>query len=166
MPCSPTPAGPPRPADSRRVGAAFRLLNDVGAHKESFGAPSHGLRALCVRFAARVTPGPRNTRFRLVANLYRAGFTRWVPMKSFRPSGYMIIPPSRTFLAHQESLREPVRAGHTLRGALLLADRVGEAVQGRAARLSTRGHPAGRPEPGHGHPRARPQAPESLRKIR
>jgi hypothetical protein len=129
MPCSPTPAGPPRPADSRRVGAAFRLLNDVGAHKESFGAPSHGLRALCVRFAARVTPGPRNTRFRLVANLYRAGFTRWVPMKSFRPSGYMIIPPSRTFLAHEESLREPFGARDPCGRALLFADRVREALR-------------------------------------
>jgi hypothetical protein len=38
-----------------------------------------------------------------------------------------------------------------------------EAVRGRAARLSTGGHPAGRPEPEHGHPRARPQAPGSLR---
>ena len=31
----------------------------------SLGAPSRGLHALCVRFAAGVAPGPRNTRFRL-----------------------------------------------------------------------------------------------------
>ena len=38
-----------------------------------FGAPSHGLRTRCLRFAARVAPGPRKTRFRLVASLCRAG---------------------------------------------------------------------------------------------
>ena len=37
----------------------------------TFEAQSHSLQAPCVRFAARVAPGPRNTRFRLVANLYR-----------------------------------------------------------------------------------------------
>jgi hypothetical protein len=150
----------------RRFGAAFRLLNDVGTHEEYFGAPSHSLRALCVRFAARVAPGPRNTRFRLVANHCRAGFTRWVPLKSFRSRSYMIIPPSRTFLAHEEPLREPVQAWYPGCSALLLADRVREALWSRAARLSTGGRPAGRPKPGHGHPRARPQVPGSLRKIR
>jgi hypothetical protein len=38
-------------------------------------AQSHGLATPCVRFAAKVAPGPRNTRFRLVANLCRAGLT-------------------------------------------------------------------------------------------
>ncbi len=51
-------------------------------------------------------------------------------------------------------------------GALLLADRVGEAVQGRAARLSTRSHAASCPEPGHGHPGARTQVVGILREYR
>ena len=46
-----------------------RLRNDA------FEAPSRGLHALCVRFAAGVAPGPRNTRFRLVANLDRSGLS-------------------------------------------------------------------------------------------
>jgi len=39
-----------------------------------FEAQSHGLYARCLRFAAPVTRSPRKTRFRSVANLYRAGF--------------------------------------------------------------------------------------------
>ena len=39
----------------------------------SFGAQSHGPHTRCLRFAARVAPGPRKTRFRLVALLGRAG---------------------------------------------------------------------------------------------
>ena len=38
-----------------------------------FGAPSRGLRTPCERFAPWVTPGPRITRFRLVADLGRMG---------------------------------------------------------------------------------------------
>ena len=40
----------------------------------SFEALSHGLRPRCLRFADALTQRPRKTRFRLVANLYRAGF--------------------------------------------------------------------------------------------
>jgi hypothetical protein len=39
----------------------------------TLGAHSRGLRAPCVRFAAPVARTPRNTRFRLVASLCRAG---------------------------------------------------------------------------------------------
>ena len=39
-----------------------------------FEAPLHGLRPRCLRFAGALTGCPRKTRFRLVANLYRAGF--------------------------------------------------------------------------------------------
>jgi hypothetical protein len=61
----------------RRVGVAFRLLDDVGSHdKPNFGAQSHGLHAHCLRFAAGVTPRPRKTRFRLVATLTGRG---WLP---------------------------------------------------------------------------------------
>jgi hypothetical protein len=64
----------------RRSGAAFRLGNGVGPREMcNFGAPWHGLRAPCVRFAAGVAPALRNTRFRLVASLYRTGRSaRWV----------------------------------------------------------------------------------------
>ena len=37
--------------------------------------PMTWMDALCVRFAAGVAPGPRNTRFRLVANLDRSGLS-------------------------------------------------------------------------------------------
>jgi hypothetical protein len=73
---------------------------------------------------------------------------------------------TRTRRRPQESLRKQVRARHPGRGALLLADRVGEVVRGRAARLSARSHPSGRPGPGHGHPRARSQVVEILSEIR
>jgi len=47
----------------------------------TFEAQSHGVRTRCLRFAARVAPGPRKTRYRLVASLYRTGLaTRWAPM--------------------------------------------------------------------------------------
>ena len=60
--------------------AAFRSEYDVGSRKQiPFEALSRGSHASCVRFAAGVTPGPRNTRFRLVANLYRVRtLTCWV----------------------------------------------------------------------------------------
>ena len=47
----------------------------------SITRPAHS----CVRFAARITPPPRTTRYRLVATLCRAGLvTRWAPPKGFR----------------------------------------------------------------------------------
>ena len=60
----------------------------------NFGAPSRGLHALCVRFEAGVTPGQRNTRFRLVASLGRAGLSpagshRWFTVMSFRLHGVL-----------------------------------------------------------------------------
>src|SRR3990172_8270313 len=39
----------------------------------SFEAQSHGLGTRCLRFAGRITPPPRKTRFRLPARLYRTG---------------------------------------------------------------------------------------------
>src|SRR5690606_10752027 len=44
-----------------------------------FEAQSRGLLAPCVRFAARLAPAPRNTRFRLVASL--------LPVRDFHPAG-------------------------------------------------------------------------------
>jgi hypothetical protein len=50
----------------------------------NFGALSRGLRPPCVRFAAEVALAPRNTRFRLVAHLCRAGLVHPLgPAKGF-----------------------------------------------------------------------------------
>ena len=50
-----------------------------------FEAQSRGLYAPCVRFAAGVTPAPRNTRLRLVPTLCRdRTFTCRVPLERFR----------------------------------------------------------------------------------
>jgi hypothetical protein len=63
----------------RYLGAApARRMTKAPTTKDDFGAELHGFRTRCLRFAARVTPAPRKTRFRLVASLYRAGFvSRW-----------------------------------------------------------------------------------------
>jgi len=49
------------PAENRR---RLPLLNSP------FGVPSHGPHARCLRFAARVAPAPRKTRFRLVGQTF------------------------------------------------------------------------------------------------
>ena len=38
------------------------------------GLDQHGIGTRCLRFAGRVAPPPRKTRFRLLAKLCRAGF--------------------------------------------------------------------------------------------
>ncbi len=54
-------------------------------------ALSRGLHAPCVRFAAGVTPRPRNTRFRLVANLYRVRtLTCWVAQGGFSYACFLL----------------------------------------------------------------------------
>ena len=61
------------------------LRDGVGSRIWYFEAQSRSLRARCLRFAARVTPQPRKTRFRQVANLRRAGMvTCWVSQKGFK----------------------------------------------------------------------------------
>jgi putative PEP-CTERM system histidine kinase len=82
---------PPWMGDLRNFSLVVPILHDhripysVGSASESFEAQSHGLHALCVRFAAGIAPGPRNTRFRRVASPYRSGtFTRRVTTKGFR----------------------------------------------------------------------------------
>lgn len=89
-----------------RVGAAFRLFNGVGSHKNrNFEARSHGPRARCLRFARRVTPSPRKTRFRLPARRCRAGVsTRWVPIEGFCFIR-SLLPPSPSFAWRTEKLR-------------------------------------------------------------
>jgi hypothetical protein len=61
-----------------------------------FGAQSHSLHTRCLRFAKWVTPMPRKTRFRLVANLYRTGLiTRRIPRQGFNNDLYVASPLSR-----------------------------------------------------------------------
>ncbi len=96
MPRTWTPAGSARQA-IRRAAFAFRLNKDVGTRKVVyFGARSHGLQTRCLRFASRITPATRKTRFRLVASLNRAGLiTCGIPRKV--SDVFYILPPSPGF---------------------------------------------------------------------
>ena len=65
------------------------------------GAPSRGLRTPCERFAPWVTPGPRITRFRLVADLGRMGLdTHRVSNKVSKITSRHLVPLDRAFPAH------------------------------------------------------------------
>ena len=91
-----------------RLGAAFRLWNDVGLRYLSdfrgcIARPTHSLSTLRVHGH----PWPRKTRFRLVTSLGRAGLpTRRVPLRGFLDAvGYVITSPSaRLVLAHSRHL--------------------------------------------------------------
>ena len=99
-PCSPTPVGPSRQAYKARR-CCRRSENHVGPREHfHFEAQSHGSHTPCVRFAAGVTPEPRNTRFRLVASLCRAGSSRRVPLQGFSSCLHMASPSPRLCLAH------------------------------------------------------------------
>ena len=66
-----------------------------------FGAQSRGLRTPCERFAPGVTPGPRITRFRLVADLGRMGLdTHRVSNKVSKITSRHLVPLDRAFPAH------------------------------------------------------------------
>ena len=96
------PGGPPTPGHFRAGDVVFRWLNGVDSASDTFEALSRGLHALCVRFAAGVTPGPRHTRFRLVASLDRSGLSpagsrRWFPSCL---SVYMASSITKLCLAH------------------------------------------------------------------
>ena len=61
-----------------------RCVHHEGSRIRTFEAQSHGFGTGCLRFAGRVTPTPRKTRFRLLARLFRTGLvTRRVPSKGF-----------------------------------------------------------------------------------
>jgi len=62
-----------------------RPVQHEGSRIYAFEAQLHGFGTGCPRFAGRVTPTPRKTRFRLLAKLFRAGLvTRRVPSKGFK----------------------------------------------------------------------------------
>jgi hypothetical protein len=74
VPRSQTPAGSRTPGHLRRRDAAFRPEHDVGSREcVDFGVQSRGPSTGCLRFAGRVAPAPRKTRFRPLAELCRAG---------------------------------------------------------------------------------------------
>ena len=79
-----------------------------------FEALSRGLDTPCVRFAAGVAPGPRNTRYRLVANLCRDGTcTRLDSNKRFQCPSFLTSTslPSRLRLAQCPRKRRKREAG-------------------------------------------------------
>ena len=80
------------------------LCDSKGSHNEgTFEAPSHGFCNRCLRFAAWVTPGPRKTRFWLLARLYQTGLaTRRVTPKGFR-SIYISSSSPRLILARRKT---------------------------------------------------------------
>jgi hypothetical protein len=85
-----TPAGPRRQACSTPR-CCRHPHNGVGSRDLSFGAQSRSSRTPCVRFAAGVAAAPRNTRFRLVANLCRAGVaTCWAPSEGFSSANFLL----------------------------------------------------------------------------
>ena len=95
------PGGPPAPGPYRTGDVVFRQVNDVDSAWDTFEAQSRGLHALCVRFAAGVAPGPRNTRFRLVASLDRSGLSPAGSRRRFPSclSVYMAFPFTKLCLA-------------------------------------------------------------------
>ena len=85
------------------------VTTTVAPTMEVFGAQSHGIGTHCLRFAARVTPRPRKTRFRLLARLYRAGFVNPQGcVERFQSSS--LIPLSRVNLALCPLFPDPSRA--------------------------------------------------------
>ena len=63
------PGGTLKPGHLRLSDAAFRYLDGVGFHNSVISGLYHAAcHAPCLRFAARVTPAPRKTRFRLLAS--------------------------------------------------------------------------------------------------
>ena len=77
-----------------------------------FGAQSRGLRTPCERFAPWVTPGPRITRFRLVADLGRMGLdTHRVSNKVSKITSRHLVPLDRAFPAHALMHGSPPRSG-------------------------------------------------------
>jgi hypothetical protein len=91
----------------RRVGAAFRFSYSVGSRNfASFEARWHGPPTRCLRFAGRITPPPRKTRFRLLATLCRTGCCLLQgPNERFQPCLTTSHPPFPSFLDANETKR-------------------------------------------------------------
>ena len=82
MPCSSTPAGPTHQATVQWSRRGPRYVHDEGSHDTlTFEAQSHGFGTRCLRFVVWVAPGPRKTRFPLLA---RSTGRDWLPAGFFR----------------------------------------------------------------------------------
>lgn len=107
LPCSSTPVGPTHQALAmRRRGP--RCVHDEGSRIRTFEAQSHGFGTGCLRFAGRVAPTPRKTRFRLLAKLSRTGLiTRRVPSKGFKvyPTSILLSQVQRSARTQYQLLR-------------------------------------------------------------
>jgi hypothetical protein len=94
------PGGSASPWPVRGDGVAFRTVNDVGARELTFGAPSRGPCARCLRFTTTVT----RRRARLASGwgpaLARQDFTCKVPLQGFCAGFYIASPLPRLRLAH------------------------------------------------------------------
>jgi hypothetical protein len=90
-----------------------RLCQGRGRLQQKLSGLDHPARPpRCLRFAAGVSPGPRKTRFRLLAGLYRAGLaTRRVPTKGFRVAlvtshpPFPSLPGAMTLMPNPSSMR-------------------------------------------------------------
>jgi len=93
----------------RRVGAAFRSDNSVGSRGDCpIEALSHGPPTRCLRFAVRLTPRPRKTRFRLLASF--AGRV-WLPAGSLKRFVLLTRPPFPGFAWRNISYQPECAAG-------------------------------------------------------
>ena len=82
MPRSSIPADRLLPVTPSEAMLPSANLTTSAPQRTTFEARSRGLQTLCVRFAARVDPAPRNTRFRLVTSLAGVRIrTCWVAKK-------------------------------------------------------------------------------------
>ena len=104
VPRSSTPVEPQRQVFSTPRCCLPSLGRRRPPQPESLGAQSRGPHARCLRFAARVAPAPRKTRFRLVTNLAgRGSIPRKVPLEGFSNASF------HHFLLRQAFLARPKR---------------------------------------------------------
>src|SRR5690606_17586055 len=101
MPCSQIPAGRRHQAIRCLTCCLPLLLGRRLPRQLDVGTQSHSLQPRCLRFATRVTPAPRKTRFRLAANLDRMGLVTHRTPKMVSVIQY-IHPPSPSFPSAQE----------------------------------------------------------------
>ncbi len=96
--------GPRRSRSAMVVGAAgvaYRRKESVGLLVFCLSGLNHtARRARCLRFAARVTPRPRKTRFTGADRASGPGLdTRRVPSRTFASASQLMLPPPRLCLA-------------------------------------------------------------------
>ena len=145
MPRAPTPARSPPPRPLRGGDVAFRPTHDVGPRDQCISGLNHaGLRTPCERFAPWVTPGPRITRFRLVADLGRMGLdTHRVSNKVSKITSRHLVPLDRAFPAHA-LVHESSRA-RTIPPDRILTGRCDMTRVGRGRSSDSGSHNRGRP---------------------